>query len=184
MNDDMKYLWHDVPEGALVWHYWHGEPLLAIAPLPLNVRAAHIRSDKPKRERAVRLERMRPVVNVKAIPLPVRNAAAACAEAYAAYVKARAGYDDTRRAAGDKAWKAFAASAKAQTAYEKTCAASDDAYAAYYKAGAAYDKAWDAFDKACSDHRAEIEGLHALECPHCPWNGKKKTLFPHKEPQP
>jgi len=131
--------------------------LLAIAPLPLNARAAHIRSDKPKRERAVRLDRLRPVVNVAAIPLAVRNAAAAYGKTFPAY---------------DKAW----------AAYEKARAAYSKAWAAYAEAYAAYVKARDAYEKACADHRAEIEALHALECPGCPWDGK--TLFPDKEPKP
>jgi hypothetical protein len=127
--------------------------LLAIAPQPLNVRAAHIRSDKPADEHAVRLERMRPVVNVEAIPLPVQKAGAACAEACAAFLKACA-------------------------AYEKTRAVTDKAYAAYIKTCAAYYKGRIAYVKTCSDHRAKIEALHTLECPGCPWDGK--TLFPKK----
>jgi len=43
----------------------------------------------------------------------------------------------------------------------------------------AYSEATSAYYKACRTHRAEIEALHAEECPDCPWDGK--TLFPTDE---
>lgn len=32
---------------------------------------------------------------------------------------------------------------------------------------------------ALETYKPEIERLHALECPNCPWNGE--TLFPYKD---
>ena len=40
----------------------------------------------------------------------------------------------------------------------------------------AYDKAWDAYDKAYDECLPQIEALHILECPDCPWDGT--TIFP------
>src|SRR3989304_4687511 len=58
-----------------------------------------------------------------------------------------------------------------------------DAYLAYDKAGDAFGKDWDAYDKAKAAYAKaydeclpQIEALHALECPGCPWNGT--TIFP------
>src|SRR3989304_4153186 len=64
--------------------------------------------------------------------------------------------------AGDARDKAYDANAKARDAYDK-------ARAAYVKAKAAYNKAYD-------ECLPQIEALHALECPDCPWNGT--TIFP------
>ena len=54
---------------------------------------------------------------------------------------------------------------------------------AYVEAWKAYDdsftaraEAWKALDEACKACVSEIETLHALECPDCPWDGK--TIFP------
>ena len=65
--------------------------------------------------------------------------------------------------------KAKAARDKAFTAYAK-------AWAAYDKARAALDKARAALDKARAACMPEIEALHAIECPDCPWDGT--TIFP------
>src|SRR3972149_3771905 len=53
----------------------------------------------------------------------------------------------------------------------------------HVKAKAAYDKARDAYDKpnapsnnAYDECPPQIEALHALEFPNCPWNGT--TIFP------
>src|SRR3989337_2916667 len=64
--------------------------------------------------------------------------------------------------AGDARDKAYDANAKARDAYDK-------ARDAYVKAKAAYNKAYD-------ECLPQIEALHALECPDCPWNGT--TIFP------
>lgn len=47
---------------------------------------------------------------------------------------------------------------------------------AYVKAREAYGKTWEAYDKAGEACKPEIEALHAIECPNCPWDGE--TIFP------
>ena len=49
---------------------------------------------------------------------------------------------------------------------------------AYDKAWVASGKTWAAYDKALSQHKDEIEALHAKECPDCPWDGQ--TIFPNQ----
>ena len=60
----------------------------------------------------------------------------------------------------------------------KLPAAYAKARAAYAKAGAAYDKVRAAYDKARAAALPEIEALHALECPNCPWDAAQQTIFP------
>lgn len=48
--------------------------------------------------------------------------------------------------------------------------------ATFDAASIAYSKARAVYRHALSDHRAEIEALHAAECPDCPWDGY--TIFP------
>ena len=73
---------------------------------------------------------------------------------------------DKARAALDKAWAAL----------DKARAALDKAWAAYVKARAAHVKARAALDKARAACMPEIEALHAIECPDCPWDGT--SIFP------
>lgn len=46
---------------------------------------------------------------------------------------------------------------------------------AYAQAGAAYVQAWVEYLLILAMHKEEIDALHALECPNCPWDGK--TIF-------
>ena len=55
-------------------------------------------------------------------------------------------------------------------------AALNKAKAALDKARAAYAKAWAAYVKAGAACMPEIEALHAIECPDCPWDGT--SIFP------
>src|SRR3990170_2597468 len=71
--------------------------------------------------------------------------------------------------AGDARGKAEDANAKAWDAYDK-------AKAAYDKDWDAFGKDWDAYRKAYDKYLPQIEALHALECPDCPWDGF--TIFP------
>src|SRR3989304_1531707 len=48
--------------------------------------------------------------------------------------------------------------------------------AAYDKDWDAFSKDWDAYRKAYDKYLPQIEALHALECPDCPWDGF--TIFP------
>jgi hypothetical protein len=134
--------------GKPYWHIHHGT-LLEWNTEPIKNRIEYIKNEKPKHERALRLNLLKPVKG----KLPT------------AVVKARAAYNKAG-AACDKAWAAYY---KARAAYNK-------AWDAYYKAQDAYDKAGDACCKAICDNQAEIEALHAKECPDCPWDGK--TIFP------
>ncbi|MCC6311340.1 MAG: hypothetical protein IT345_10540 [Trueperaceae bacterium] len=65
---------------------------------------------------------------------------------------------------------------KARAAYAKAGAAYVKAWAAYVKAGAALDKARAAYVKAGAASTSDLEALHAIEHPDCPWNGR--TIFP------
>ena len=65
---------------------------------------------------------------------------------------------------------------KAKAAYDKARDAFVKASVAYAKARDAYDKAKAAYNKAYDECLPQIEALHALECPDCPWNGT--TIFP------
>lgn len=49
---------------------------------------------------------------------------------------------------------------------------------AYNKTNAARKRARDDYAKAWDVAQAEIEKLHAQECPNCPWDGD--TIFPEK----
>lgn len=44
---------------------------------------------------------------------------------------------------------------------------------------AVWEAAWKAWKAAYKTHKAEIERLHAKECPDCPWDGK--SIFPETE---
>ena len=65
---------------------------------------------------------------------------------------------------------------KAKAAYDKARDALDKAGDAFGKDWDAYDKAKAAYAKAYDECLPQIEALHALECPGCPWNGT--TIFP------
>ena len=65
---------------------------------------------------------------------------------------------------------------KAGDARDKAKAAYDKAKAAYDKDWDAFGKDWDAYRKAYDKYLPQIEALHALECPDCPWDGF--TIFP------
>jgi len=147
--------------------------LLEAATEPIENRIAYIRNHKPADEVETRLRLLRPVAGD--LPPELVEARAALDKAGATHNKARAAYN--------KAWDAYnkarAAYDKARAAYNKARAAYNKARAAYNKARAAYNKAWDALNKALADHTGEIEALHRVECPDCPWDGQ--TIFPDKK---
>ena len=136
------------PIGTWYWHVHHEilcEPLTG----RLENRLRYIRTEKAKIETpeqiALRLRLISPVVG--ALPAPFVKARAAYRKAQAAYRKAQA------------------ASVKVWAAYINAWAASDKAWAAYDTARAASDTAWAASEP-------ELEALHAIEHPDCPWDGK------------
>ncbi|MCC6311389.1 MAG: hypothetical protein IT345_10785 [Trueperaceae bacterium] len=127
----------------------HHEQLAEPLTEPLANRLDYIRSYKPEHERDTRLRLIDPVKGEPPEPL---------IKAWAAYVKAGA------------------ASNKAGAAYNKACAAYVKAGAASAKARAAYNKAGAASAKARAASTSDLEALHAIEHPDCPWNGR--TIFP------
>mgnify|MGYP001611374503 CR=1 FL=1 len=74
----------------------------------------------------------------------------------------------------DEAWKAYDEACKA---HAEACKAHDEAWEDYDEASKAYDEAWKAYAEAYRACKLEIEALHELECPNCPWDGK--TIFPN-----
>src|SRR3990167_4039147 len=129
------------------WHIHH-EVLLEWSD-DIQERIDFIQAEKPKHEVEIRLRLLKPVQG--ALPPKLVKAGDARDKAYDANAKARDAYD------------------KARDAYVKAGDARDKAKAAFVKAKAAYNKAYD-------ECLPQIEALHALECPDCPWNGT--TIFP------
>src|SRR4030065_437722 len=129
------------------WHIHH-EVLLEWSD-DIQERIDFIQAEKPKHEVEIRLRLLKPVQG--ALPPKLVKAGDARDKAYDANAKARDAYD------------------KARDAYVKAGDARVKAKAAFVKAKAAYNKAYD-------ECLPQIEALHALECPDCPWNGT--TIFP------
>ena len=155
MMTDATYLWKDTPAGVMCWHIHH-DVLLEMSLEPLADRAVFIRKNKPPEEVEVRLRAMRPVVG--ALPEPVVQAAKAFAECHTAY---------------NEAWKTLI---QVWKAHGEAVKASTEAAKAYIEVTHAHDKAWKAYNEVQEAHRSELEALHAVECPDCPWDGE--TLFP------
>src|SRR3989337_2899733 len=178
------------------WHIHH-EVLLEWSD-DIQERIDFIQAEKPKHEVEIRLRLLKPVQG--ALPPKLVKAGDARDKAYDANAKARDAYDKARdayvkagdardkaKAAYDKAWAAFGkdwdAYVKARAAFGKDWDAFVKASVAYAKAGdafvkakAAFVKAKAAYNKAYDECLPQIEALHALECPDCPWNGT--TIFP------
>ena len=65
---------------------------------------------------------------------------------------------------------------KARSDYGKARSDYCEACLDYGKACSNYGKARSDWNNALEDNRKELETLHKIECPNCPWNGK--TIFP------
>ena len=146
------------------WHIHH-EVLLEWSD-DIQERIDFIQAEKPKHEVEIRLRLLKPVQG--ALPpklVKARDAYLAYDKAWDAFGKDWDAYVKARAAFG-KDWDAFV---KASVAYAKAGDAFVKAKAAFVKAKAAYNKAYD-------ECLPQIEALHALECPDCPWNGT--TIFP------
>jgi len=161
---------------TFAWHVHH-ETLIEPLTEPIENRIAYIKEYKPASQVELRLRLLKPVQGE--LPAALNKAKAALDKAFTArdkaftaYAKAWAAYDKARPARD----KAFTAYAKAWAAYVKARAALNKAKAALDKARAAYAKAWAAYVKAGAACMPEIEALHAIECPDCPWDGT--TIFP------
>ena len=76
--------------------------------------------------------------------------------------------------------KTVVAAGEKYFAARKKCDAAGEKYSAARKkcdaAGEKYSASWKKCDAALKARKAEIEALHAKECPNCPWNGR--TIFP------
>ena len=167
------------------WHIHH-EVLLEWSD-DIQERIDYIKAHKHPHEAETRLRLLKPLHGAlppkldkaRAADLAYDKAWDAFGKDCDAYVKARAAFG--------KDWDAFVkasvAYAKAGDAYDKASVAYDKARDALDKAGDAFGKDWDAYDKAKAAYAKaydeclpQIEALHALECPGCPWNGT--TIFP------
>jgi len=155
------------------WHIHH-EVLVEPLTEPIENRIAFIRTNKPDDEIETRLRLLKPVQGV----LPV-----AVVEAWKAYDEAWKAYDEAWTAR-DEAWKAYD---EAWKAYDEAWKARDEAWKARVEAEKAYVEVWNAYveaGKACDEawkaYVEEIEALHAIECPNCPWDGH--TIFPKEKP--
>ena len=140
---------------TFAWHVHH-ETLIEPLTEPIENRIAYIKEYKPASQVELRLRLLKPVQGE--LPAALNKAKAALDKAFTARDKA------------------FTAYAKAWAAYVKARAALNKAKAALDKARAAYAKAWAAYVKAGAACMPEIEALHAIECPDCPWDGT--TIFP------
>src|SRR3990172_8807619 len=150
------------------WHIHH-EVLLEWSD-DIQERIDFIQAEKPKHEVEIRLRLLKPVQG--ALPPKLVKAGDARGKAEDANAKAWDAYVKARDAFG-KDWDAYV---KAGDARDKAKAAYDKAKAAYDKDWDAFGKDWDAYRKAYDKYLPQIEALHALECPDCPWDGF--TIFP------
>ena len=81
------------------------------------------------------------------------------------------------------AWKAyFEAGAACKAAEAEGGMTFTTKLQAWTKARLAYEDAADAYGKTIESHHDEIEALHKLECPNCPWDGT--TIFPEAKEEP
>ena len=165
----------------VIWA-WHVHHAVLVEPLvePISVRRKFIRENKPEVEVALRL-RLLKVVKGK-LPEALTKVYAVQAKARAAQEKAYAVQAKARAVQA----KAYAAWETADAAWGTADAAWETAYAAWAKANAAWETAYAAWAKANAaretayrEYLPEIEALHKIECPDCPWDGK--TIFPKKE---
>jgi hypothetical protein len=152
------------PERGLYWHVHHD--VLFEYCYDAEERLEYIRANKPESEIETRLRLMRPIVGTLGDPVLWTKYDKAC---------------DGCKKASDERNKAWAEYDKAWAEYAKASDERAKARAEYDKAWAEYDKAWAEYNKALdswyrSVKPGEVEALHAIECPNCPWNGK--TIFP------
>ena len=137
---------------TLAWHVHH-EILLEPLTEPIETRRAYIQSSKPPEEIETRLRLLKEVKGE--LPLALIAAAQTRAQTWQAYIQAKRTYYQTWRGAYDQA-----AGACVQT------------WQASNQAGETYVQAVEAYT-------TEINALHTLECPDCPWDGT--TIFSAKE---
>jgi len=114
-------------------------------------RVAYIRAEKPAGEVELRLRLMQPV---RAVPERMQRA-----------------YAEWERAAAERE--------RAYAEREQAVAERERAYAEWERAAAERERAYAQWKRAYAECAPEMEALHALECPDCPW--KNGTIFPEKK---
>ena len=146
-------------------YYWHIHHEVLLEPSDdIGERIEYIKNNKPVEEIPIRLHLLKEVKG----KLPE-----AYAEAYKAYDEAWKARAEASKAR-DEAYKACDEASKALDEAWKAC---DEACKAYDEASKDYYEAWKDRDEAWKARKLEIEALHELECPNCPWDGK--TIFPN-----
>ena len=68
---------------------------------------------------------------------------------------------------------------RAYAEWERAAAERERAYAEREQAVAERERAYAEWERAAAECAPEMEALHALECPDCPW--KNGTIFPEKK---
>ena len=149
--------------GELWWHPHHDRLAEFLTEEP-ETRIQYIKENKPSAEVPTRLKWFTPVRNQRGPEWK------AYSKAWRACQKARKAYDEAAKAYVE-AWKAYLEARKA----------SDEAWPASDEAWGFYDEAWKVWVKAekAFVEAVDLEALHKVEHPGCPWNGK--TLFPEVE---
>ena len=134
---------------------WHVHHKVLVEPLtePIENRIAYIRKDKPADEIELRLRLLKLVRG----SLP------------AEYVEAAAEYART----GAKYKEGWAK-------YQATVATDKEAWIKYLDAGSKLNAAGSKYRKTWVKYGPEIEALHAIECPDCPWTGHPGSIFGSK----
>ena len=139
---------------GLCWHVHHKE-LLEFC-YDRDGREEYIRTEKSSDEQELRLRLFQFVQGQ--LPQEV--------------VDARKAFDEAGKVRV-KAWEAYGKSAESHRFDSKEHQAFIEARDAHWETEYAYDEAF-------SNHRDEVEALHAKECPDCPWDGK--TILSTKDP--
>jgi len=140
---------------------WHVHHLVLVELLtePIEDRIKYIKTVKASTETqeqiALRLRLLRPVKGM--LPIDYDEARDASDKARKVYDEAREACDEARKAS-DKARKALG---EARKVYDEAREACDEA-----------EKTYKGIGVAC---KTEIEALHKIECPDCPWDGE--TIF-------
>ena len=159
----------------LAWHIHH-EILVELLTEPIEERLRCIDTEKAKCEPSWKIERRKRLLKPVMGPLSEKIEKAnqewekADKEGEKANQKRKKAYqkwakaDKEREKANQERMKTYQEWAKADKEWEK----------AYQKRKKAYQE----WEKVLGEHQVEIEALHKVECPDCPWDGK--TIFSEK----
>ena len=145
-------------KSGFFWHIHHD--LLVEFCYDYDERVEYIDTWKLHSEVEHRLRVFQPVQGE--LPVEIQKTGQAYSEAYNTYIKA----DRACGEAYNTHIKKHQIPSKAHQAYVKACQIYGKTRQIYYIAHRTYVK-------ALQVHKAEIEKLHAKECPDCSWNGEK-----------